>query len=197
MNYTELRTALNAYMHRSDAETVGNEPTALSLSLAYLARMFFPSECYTVTAVLVPVAGALALPSDYGRMDVVATAGRPGQLGYAAPREWAELVAAGGLARLGLYTIAGAQLLVDPSVTGVVLNYYARAQPISGTAANFISTNYPDVWLEAAIAEQWRFLQDFDSAQGAADRCVRLAGTAESQSIINNQAGGALRMKGR
>jgi hypothetical protein len=190
---TELRAALSAYMHRSDPETIANELTAIELARVKLGRTFFPELAAAILPSLPIVAGVGDLPADFGQADNVSTPAR-GDLLYSTPREWSRYVASRDT--LGRYTVAGTKVYTDASLTVVALTYYRAVDPISGAASNWCSTGFPDVWLWAAIAEQHRFVQDFESAAGADSAWHGMAADA-MEATRGNKEGGALRMSTR
>lgn len=192
MTYDELRAALTAYAHRTDPETIANEPTALELARSRLGRHFFPELALAIEPALVPVAGVADLPATFGQADTVATA--HGDLAYQTPREWARAVARRDTD--GKFTIAGTKLYVDPSIASVALTYYRQPEVIAAGASNWLSLSFPDVWLWEAVAEQHRFCQDGESAALAQGEASRLAAEAELETR-GNKEGGALRMTSR
>lgn len=192
MTYDELRAALHAYMARTDAEAVGNEDTALELARVKLNRSFHPEGAAVLVKTLAIAAGVGTLPADFAQADVVSTA--DGDLTYSAPRDFTRMAGRGETR--GAFTVAGTQLLVDGAVTSVALLYYRAADKVSGAASNWLCAGYADVWLWAAIGEQHRFVQDWESSMAADQYASSLAQQAELDSRAN-KAGGTLRMVSR
>ena len=192
MNYDEVRAAVHGYMHRSDIETIDNEPTALELARVTLARDFFP-ESASVLVTLPVLEGVADLPADFGQADTVKDPGG-GDLLYETPRGWARRV--GDKTTRGWFTVNGAQLLCDGALGSVVLLYYKTPPAIGPGQSSWLSEQYPDVWIWAGIAEQHRFVQDFESAKIAEDYAFSLAGEAVMRTRANTR-GGALRMNPR
>jgi hypothetical protein len=190
MSYDELRAALSAYMHRTDAETINNEPTALELARAKLNRWFFPEPSSTLMVSIPLVGGEAPLPVDYGQVDTVSTS--YGDLFYVTPREFARLTARGDTG--GNFTVTGLQLLVDKAVGSVSLLYYRAAE--ATTTSNWLSEAFPDVWLWQGIAEQHRFVQDLESAM-AAEQYARALGDGALIDTRANRGGGSLKMMTR
>jgi hypothetical protein len=195
MNYTELRAALHGYVHRDDQATTDNEPTALELARQAVGRRFFPREAYAALAGVVPASGVFLLPADFGTLEAVA--GTNGaELEFRALRQFQAESLAGH--SKNVYSLTGAELLLTPGAhASIAGSYFAKPQAITGTQTNWLSASYADVWLHAAIAEQWRYLQDFDAADLTDSYWQRLAGQAQADSRAAQQSGGALRIKGR
>ena len=193
MNYDELRAALTAYMHRTDPETIDNEPIAIELARAKLNRWFFPEASSTLLEPIAMTAGQAPLPVDYGQADTVSTA--EGDLFYVAPREYARLVARGDTG--ARFTVTGTTLHVDVAVATVSFLYYRQAEELlAGTDSNWLSEGFPDVWLWQSIAEQHRYVQDFESAM-AAEKYARSLGDGALIDTRANRGGGSLKMISR
>jgi len=192
MTYDEIRAAVHAYMHRGDAETIDNEPTALDLARVKLGRDFFPESAAVWVRDLPIVAGVGQLPADFGQADTV----RSGTLDllYETPRTWARL--SGMRDTGGRFSITGDKLYVDGALAWVDLLYYLRPEPIGTGETSWLSEDYPDVWIWLSVAEQHRFVQDFESAQFAEQYAYQLAGDAVMRTRAN-RGGGSLRMSTR
>jgi hypothetical protein len=190
MTYDQVRAALSAYMHRTDIETIDNEPTALELARTWLNRWFFPEPSSALVQSVAMVNGEAMLPADYGQVDTVST--HEGDLDYVTPREFARLVARQGTD--GNFTVTGTQLMTGVSVAYVSLLYYRQAEATS--SSNWLSSQFPDVWIWAAIAEQHRYVQDFESAI-AATNYARGLGDAALIDTRANRGGGSLKMTTR
>jgi len=189
MTYDDVRAAVSRYMHRNDAETIDNEPTALDLARVKLGRDFFPESAAVWVRDLPIVAGVGQLPADFGQADTV----RSGtvDLSYETPRTWARL--AGMHDTGGRFSITADKLYVDGALAWVDLLYYLRADAIGPGQTSWLSEDYPDVWIWMAVGEQHRFVQDFESAQFAEQYAYELAGKAVFRTRAN-RGGGTLRM---
>ena len=193
MTYNELRAALSAYMKRTDPETIANEPTALELARAEVALRFFPVESEMVAMPDLPLVGGVAtLPADYGRAIAVGD-----DLAYVSPRQWKRLMVAGQRSLGGKYSVYGGQIHVHPYLTELSLVYNQAPLPITGTGDNWLSVIYPNIWLHAARAEQYRFIEDLESAMTADSYWRGLAMELQGESERTRQAGGPIRMKSR
>jgi hypothetical protein len=191
MTYDELRAALSAYLKRTDPETIANEPISLELSRKIVAGFFFPRESEEVASLL-PVDGVAPLPADFGRAISVGA-----DLAYMAPRAWNRLILASPRELAGKFTLQGTSLHVHPGLAAVGVLYNRTPDAIAGTASNWLSDLYPSVWLHAARAEQYRFIEDHESGLAADQYWRGLATELAAASETSRQAGGSLRMKAR
>jgi hypothetical protein len=191
MTYDELRAALSAYLKRTDPETIANEPVALELARGTVGGFFFPRESEEVASLL-PVDGLAPLPLDFGRAVSVGA-----DLAYVAPRQWERLLVASPRDLMGKYTIEADNLRVHPglAIVGMVYNRFPLA--VTGAGENWLSASYPAVWLHAARAEQYRFIEDHESGLAADQYWRGLATELAGESERSRQAGGSLRMKSR
>ena len=190
MTYDEIRQAVHSYMHRNDVETIDNEPTALDLARVKLGRDFFPESAAVLLQGLAIVDGVGQLPADFGQADTVRVPGG-GDLDYETPRGWARMQ--GTKETAGKFSIVGDKLNVDAALASVDLLYYLKADPIGTGQTSWLSADYPDVWIWMGVAEQHRFVQDFESAQIAEQYAYELAGKAVFRTRAN-RGGGTLRM---
>jgi hypothetical protein len=197
MSYDDLRLALHGYIHRDDQATTDNEVTALELARQAVGRRFFPREALVPLSGVVPVDGVFPLPADFAMLESVI--GAKGQeLEYRSLRDFQAEQLAPPAGPKNVYTMTGAALLLSAGAHDQVSgSYFAKPAAITGTGSNWLSANYADVWLHAAIAEQWRYLQDFDAADLTDSYWQRLAGQAQADSRAAMQSGGAIRIKGR
>lgn len=193
MTADQIQAALRAYTKRNDAETMANEPTALALSYQRVMRDFRAEEGLTLATVAL-VDGEGLLPADFGSVETINAAG-VGELDYSTPREFANQRAVGTVANR--YTVIYDRLLADGKYTALdVLHYSQPAQP-TGSGSSWLSTHYPDVWLHAALSEQWRFVQDYAAASESQAYWQRLKADAEMASARRMAAGGRLTIRGR
>lgn len=195
MTYDELKTALRGYVHRGDAASTANEANALELARTMLGRSFFPEVAFAQAVDLPLVNGRGDLPVDFGQADVVVSKSAPtGDLLYCTPREFVRRSAQGTEGQH--FTITGTRLYTHPSRLLVNLNYYRTPAVITGAETNWLSETFPDVWLWAALAEQHRYVEDFDAAEVATEQWQSLAVKAADDTRAN-RGGGALRMVSR
>jgi hypothetical protein len=191
MNLQQIRAAVSSYVHRTDAQTTANEPTAIAFAQAELARSFFPREAYEIQVIPL-LAGTGTLPADFGSADAVISA--KGDLSYKSPREFAAMIYARSTA--GFYTVTGSEILADAALTELTLNYYRRPEDlVIDTDESWLSIYFPDVLTWFAIAEQQRFVQDWDQADVAAGHAGAVVSRALDSSRKVEQAGGRLIMR--
>lgn len=193
MNANELRDALHAYMKRTDPETIANEPTALELARQVIEKVFFPLESEEWVSPPLPVVnGSTPLPDDFGR---AVSVGR--NFAYIAPRLWQRLSVDAPHNLAGSYSIFAGRLHVEPSISALALVYNARPLAIAGTEENWLSVYYAPMWLNAARAEQYRFIEDAEGENRAENLWRNAVGEFDASSERRRQSGGALRMKSR
>jgi hypothetical protein len=193
MNRAQVQEAVRAYCHRQDAETQANELRAIEFAQLNIGRAFFPREGYKLET-LTPIDGAAGLPTDYGVADVVADAS--GELDYIAPREFATARAAGTVGRR--FSITGASLLVDASIASLEFGFYAKpAELTTDASVSWLSIYYADALVWAAVAEQMRFVQDFDAAEGAWAHAAMMLRNGTDYAKRAEHAGGGLSIRGR
>ena len=194
MTADELRAALHAYIKRDDPETVANEPVALELARQALGKSFFPLESErTVDPPLAVNASGLApLPLDFGQAIAV---GR--DLTYISPRAWSRLIVEAPNNLGGCYSVYGGFIHVMPSFDALALVYNMQPMPIAGAETNWLAQYYAALWLHAARAEQYRFIEDLES-QGAAESLWRgMMDDLAAKDARVRSAGGSLRMRSR
>jgi hypothetical protein len=200
MNYAEIQSAVQSYGHRDDSGTVNNIPNAIAFAQSWLSQNFAPQQSNRIGA-LVFVAGSnpwaeAPLPVDFARFVSINQPG-VGSLGYVDPREFADLVAAGAFS--GVYTIANEMVLASGSLVGITCttNYIAAPPTLTDAApTNFLATNFADLLVWAAVAEQHRFVQDWDEAANAQGYAQTLLTTYQAAHVAKQQSGGRLTIKG-
>jgi hypothetical protein len=193
MNRADIQAAVRAYAHRQDAETQDNELRAIQFAQLNIGRIFFPREGYKIVPVTL-VDGQGPIPTDYGVADVVSDT--EGELDYIAPREFATAWAQGTAGRR--FTITGEQLLASPSIELLSFGYYAKpAELTADDSVSWLSIHYGDALVWAAVAEQMRFLQDFDAAEGAWGHAAMMLKAGTDYAKRSEHAGGGLSIRGR
>ena len=192
MTYDELRAALSAAMHRNDPETIANEPTALELARAIVAVSFFPRESEIVLPAFAVTDGMAELPADFGRAAAVGE-----DLAYIAPRNWNRMITSAVRELRGKFTVYAGLLHVHPAVTSVAMVYNQQPAKITAGESNWLSEHYPSIWLYAAKAEQYRFIEDNESANNTDTYWRTLAQQLDGESERSRQSGGLIRMKSR
>jgi hypothetical protein len=203
MNYSQVQAAVQAYVHRDDPATVANIPNAVQFGQAWIEQFFEPQQA-NVIGTLVFVAGVAGpwaqapLPADFGRFIAVSQPGA-GALDYVTPRVFADAIAPGAPFIGGFYTIAGGLVLADGSLVGVsctTVGIQQAAALVAGTDSNYLSASFADLLTWAAVAEQHRFLQDWDEGANAQAYAEALAKRYSAAHTAKQQSGGRLVIKG-
>jgi hypothetical protein len=193
MTADELQAALHGAIHRDDPETVGNEPVALELARQQLAKSFFPLEAeITVDPPLTVARGMVALPAGFGAAIAV---GR--DFTFISPRGWQRLIVEAPANVQTCYSIFGGTIRVHPSVVSLSLVYSATPLPITGTEENWLSQYYAGLWLHAARAEQYRFMEDVESQAAAESLWRGMMDELQAKNDRIRSSGGSLRMRSR
>jgi hypothetical protein len=194
MTADELRAALHAYIKREDPETVANEPVALELARQEIAKSFFPMESEKTAdpPLAVSSGGLAALPADYG---VAIAVGR--DFTYISPRAWQRLIAEAPGNLGGCYSIFGGFIRVKGGMDSLALVYNVAPLPIAGGESNWLSQYYAAIWLHAARAEQYRFIEDVESQATAESLWRGIVDDLAAKDARIRQAGGSVRMRSR
>jgi hypothetical protein len=201
VNYSEVQAAVLNYVHRDDPGTVGNIPTAIAFGQSWIAQNFAPQDANVIGS-LVFVAGSAGpwaqapLPALFGRFVTISQPSL-GALNYVDPRTFVDLVAGGAFS--GVYTIAGGLVLAHGSVVGVtcLANWVQQPDAFTGdTSTNYLSTGFADLLVWAAVAEQHRFIQDWEEGANAQGYAQALMQNYNAAHIAKQQSGGKLVMKG-
>lgn len=201
MNYSQIQAAVQGYIHRDDPGTVGNIPNAIAFGQNWIQQHFAPQQANGLGALVfvTGVAGPWAqapLPVQFGRFIAITQPGI-GTLDYVDPRTFLDLVNAGQFS--GAYTIAGELVLANASVAGIQClgNWVQQPSALTGSAdRNYLTDYFPDLLVWAAVAEQHRFVQDWEEAGAAQGYAQALIQQYQSAHVAKQQSGGRLVMKG-
>jgi len=194
MNLGEIKAAVRDYVHRADQRTQANETRAVQLAQLAIARTFYPREAYIYLPSLAIAGGVGTLPADFSQADSIAASS--GQLEWISTREYDSRKVTGDFGPC--YALSGTAILTDPAITSVSMGYYARPETLVDDAdTSWLSVYYADVLLWMAVAEQQRFIEDFEAAGVSTMHAAQLAQMAADWSRRGEGSGGQLRMKGR
>jgi hypothetical protein len=197
MNLAVLKSTVAAYVHRDDRGTMDNLLNAVQFAQNWIQQQFAPQESNKLGSLTFAAASAgpwaeAPLPTGFGRFVVIQVAGSPA-LDYLDPRSFLERVAGPGIGNG--FTIAGAAVLADASLVGVsaLTNYILQPTTLANDSdANYLTTAYADALVWAAVAEQHRFVQDWDQADLAEGRAVALIKQYDNAHAAKQQSGGRL-----
>jgi len=186
-----VQTTARGYVQRTDAKVLANELTAIDQALRLVERTFHPREALA-TAAITWTAGSAPLPADFAEADTVSTA--LGTLDYESPREFT----ARGVNRATdkCYTIIGSTLQTAAANTTGTLRYFAKPAALTTDGStNWMTLNYTDALVWLVVAEQHRFVQDWQQADAAMAHAMALMGGAEAFTRRSESSGGRMKMR--
>jgi hypothetical protein len=197
MNYGQIQTAVRGYIHRDDPATDGNLANAVTFAQNWIQQQFAPTAANTLgtLAFVAGTAGPWAqapLPALFQRFVLIQPTGEPA-LDYIDPRSFIERLAGAGIG--DAFTIAGALVLADAKWAGSALLTNVILQPTALVAdgdSNYLSADFPDALIWAAVAEQHRFVQDWDEGERAQQHALALVQSYNAAHTAKQQSGGRL-----
>ena len=147
--YSELKTAVAAWLARSDLTSV--IPDFISLAEADMTYRLRLVE-FETTGTVTMTAGVGTLPTGYLNARSVRMDGEP-QLRYLTPSAFDEFLDANESGDGVYYTIVGTQIKTAPPTTGSLkITYSAKFTPLSdGAPTNDVLTNFPNAYLFGAL----------------------------------------------
>lgn len=193
-NYTELQASVATWMNRSDLNTqivdfisIGESNIATDVRMREMLA--------SANLVIAPLTNTVALPASWLEFKSVSLASA--QLEYVIP----EMLRKRKLLSLGFtnnYSIEGLNLLINGTQSAaqtINTQYYKRLDALSVTPTNFLLTQYPQVYLYAALAQAALFMIDDPRAatwESAYKSAVAKAMASNSKALIS---GGSLRIR--
>jgi hypothetical protein len=150
--YATLKTAVEAWMNRSDSTTTGEIDTFIDLCEAEINRNVRHRQMEQRVTTTVTSEYA-ELPSDFLEMRSIKLNSNPNvPIRFESPQNFIALRATNTTQNNDpvFYTIEGDQLRFSPipSSSAIEMNYFERITPLDDTnTTNWIITNYPDVYL--------------------------------------------------
>lgn len=157
--YSELKTALANWLHRSDLTS--RIPEFISLAEAEFKRRLRLRDMEIRATASTDGDGYLALPSDYLEMRNLRLNTDPKtDLEYVTP-QYMDSVWGGSLQGKALvYTIVGDELRLAPKQSGntVEMLYYGFSVLSDSNTTNFLLTNHPDVYLFGGLVHAGPYL---------------------------------------
>lgn len=166
MNYTTLKSQLDAYTHRTDLGTEYDTWIALvesELNLELRVRQQLTSTTLSATT------DTVALPADFLQMRNLEAATNPiTPLKYVTSeqREFYDLKASTGKPRL--YDISGANIILAPQPDQTYtlnIEYYASIPTLPSNVTNWLITNFPNAYLYGCLRQAGAYISDPDRLQ--------------------------------
>lgn len=158
-SYSELKTAVASFLHRSDLTTEIDDFIDLAeADMQVRARL---AE-FETTATVTLTSGVGSLPSDFFTVKAVRYPAQDYTLEFVPLGGFDEIAAPDTSGQPTIYTIRGSQLLVYPLVSAdMTLVYTARFTPLSASATtNSIITKFPDAYLNGSLYHACVWLRD-------------------------------------
>jgi hypothetical protein len=159
-SYATLKTAIEAWSHRSDLAAVVDD--FIDITESRLNRELRVSQQETVTT-LTAVAGLIDLPADFLAIRTVSINSNPvRELHYVSPAEFDKL----NSTEVRQYTIVGDKIKLNVAgAADVVVTYYARIEALSDTVAtNWVLGTHPEAYLYGCLSEVFKYSMDEEQA---------------------------------
>lgn len=165
MNYSELQTALNSWAIRS--ESAADLQTLIELAEGKFKRNIRHREM-EAEADITADAQSESLPAGFIAVRHIYIDGSPKKaLTYTPKGNLFGIWAGSTSGKPDVYSISGGNILFGPSPDAsytVKLGYYEWDALSDSNTSNWLLASYPDVYLQAALAEMYRFVQDPEKA---------------------------------
>jgi len=197
-NYSDLKTALVAWLHRADITTSSDVvDEAIDLTEAWASRNFrtrWQSQEATAAAT-----EYMALPTDFMEMrDVQFQANPRVNLDYVTP-EWADKYDQTGTSGVPqFYTLVGNQIRLIPapsSSTSVRMAYWKTVPALTASSTtNWLITNFPDFYLWGGLMNLRMYVEDEQKAHVIQSNWARIVSEIQREGR-RSQYGGALRVR--
>ncbi|SUA58291.1 phage adaptor protein [Oligella urethralis] len=191
MNYTELRSTVADWLHRSDLN--GVLPTFIKLAESRINRDLRTEEMVkSVTGSMTD--STISLPEDFRQVKSVLVNDKP--VVYVSSLESKRHDVAGDA---HFYTIVGNKIKVYPksSSADYELVYYASLEPLSATnESNWLIRKYPDVYLYAVLLESAPYIKDNEAAEVWAVAYSNAIRTVGEQDLVAKYGDAGLVIRG-
>lgn len=161
--YSELKTAIVDWMHRTDMTSYLD--TFIDNAEADMNRELRMSEMESSTAVAVTTAD-LSLPDGFMEMREIHVSGSPDTVvEYATPYQL-ERMKTGETGKPRYYTITGDAIELYPYGSYTIdMTYYKSITPLDDTnTSNFVLTSHPSVYLHGCLLQACIWSRDVDGA---------------------------------
>ena len=165
-NYTELKTEVANWIHRSDL--TNNIPVFIQLAESKIANSIKGRKLETVyTTTFTAGVNSIPLPADYASIKSIVVLSNPQSVCELIPDNWlAQYNANGDTGIPQFYSINGDNILFSSIPDGaysVQITYYADLTQLSSlNATNWVLTKYPYLYLYGALIEASIYTNDPD-----------------------------------
>lgn len=167
MDYADLKTQIEAFMHRDDL--TASLDTFIDLFEARVNRTLRVPEMEN-RATSTPTGEYVALPTDFVELRNIQINTSPVRLlEYASPQKIDAMSSLTGVPIY--YTLVGNEFQLSPSAAGyeVEIDYYAKVPALdSTTTTNWLIDSHPDYYLAGCILEACLFTLDERATEYAA-----------------------------
>lgn len=191
MNFTELRSTVADWLHRTDLN--GVLPTFIKLAESRINRDLRTEEMVKSVASNM-TDSTITLPDDFRQVKTVLINGKP--VVYVSSLESKKYDVAGDA---HFYTIVGNQINVRPKSGSAdyELVYYASIEPLGGNKpTNWLLTKYPDVYLYAVLLESAPYIKDNEAAEVWAIAYSNAIRTVAEQDLVAKHGDAGLMIRG-
>ena len=157
-NYTDLQTAVQNWLVRTDLTTI---PDFITLFEAAANRRLRVRQQEAIAS-LTPSAGTAALPADYLAWRRLTWTGSPRrELSYVEPSYLQAAFPTNPADTPEYFTIEGGDVLIRPlDGTALEFLYYQKIPALSTNSTNWLLSAHPDLYLFGALAESYGFTVD-------------------------------------
>lgn len=165
--FSDLKTSLANWLNRDDLSTT-EIPEAIAFAERRFQRDVFCPE-RELTTTLTATSQTVALPSDFwGVKTIYVDASTDVVLERLTSSDLRATYPDATTGTPAHYAIEGENILLGPipaSSTSIKLTYFQTIPALSGSATtNWLLTDHPDLYLNAALAELNMLLRDFEAA---------------------------------
>lgn len=190
--YANLKDQIYRYLIRSTSdlvvttEQVGNYIALAEAELSRTLKIRMLQETATLT--LVPNQNYLTLPDDYRATLDLNFDSRPPEISYCPPKELRRKFQ-GYTGRPYEYTIIGSRIYFGPTPTAaetLTLDYYTKIEALSDTnTSNDLLTEYPDVYLYAALKQALINIGDQEKLENVAANLVSIVSQMNEEDKVS------------
>lgn len=195
-NYTQLKTAIASWLHRSgDSELEAAIPDFISLAEVRFNRLLRTRAMYGSFASVALVDGVTDLPDDFKSFVELRYDDPCGWTLEPRSLEWIRTQGAVSSAPQ-FFAVTASQLVCYPTSGNVVGTYYQTIPALSdGVTTNWLLTAYPDLYLFASLVESVLWTQDDSRLAIWADKTAALMDQVQGEDEKNAFGGGPLAVR--